>query len=366
VLFEWMRSLGVYAFPWFLLASSHARESALPILQIASLTAQWGLSFAICIITGFLGEAWRSKNKRYLSVLLIPVCLWIFGRYAMTAISQTAKPGVSLSVAVIQANDKGANNSFALYEGLTRRAVAEQKPQLVVWPEGSVRGDALGQASVGALARELNTAILIGCYDEETQSKRPRNRALLFDASGQVTGTYQKQRLAPFGEVYPFRSSIPDVYKAFGVTYDSYLAGEVPGVLTLPHFGTLGTVICFESAFPWVARGSVSLGAQAIFVLTSDQTFDGTIEQQQHLDVAIVRAVENRRFIVQAAGTGISAVIDPFGRVMAALPSDAREILPSRITLNSTPGTPPTDGMVSICWAIALGSMLYCLRRNAT
>jgi apolipoprotein N-acyltransferase len=196
VLFEWTRSLGVYAFPWFLLASSHARESALPILQIASLTAQWGLSFAICIATGFLGEAWQSKNKRYLSALLVPACLWVLGRYAMT---QTAKPGVSLSVAVIQANDKGANNSFALYEGLTRRAVAEQKPQLIVWPEGSVRGDALGQASVGALARELNTAILIGCYDEETQSKRPRNRALLFDARGIVSGTYQKQRLAPFG-----------------------------------------------------------------------------------------------------------------------------------------------------------------------
>ena len=161
----------------------------------------------------------------------------------------------------------------------------------------------------------MQTPLLVGTY-EQGPDRRPANLALLFDSQGHLVGRYTKQRLAPFGEVYPFQAVLGGLYTGFGIHHESFRAGEKAGVLNLPSGRTIGVGICFESAFPWVARGAVAQKAEALVFLTSDQTFGRSAALEQHLQHAVVRAVENRRTVLQAATTGITAVISPQGTVL--------------------------------------------------
>lgn len=362
VLFEWVRSLGLYAFPWFLLATSQATPGGLPWLQIVAVTGQWGLSFALAAVAGLLGEGLRRRQGRYAAAAAAVVGgLWGYGGIERpTEIPDSDSPRWP-TVAIVQGNEeRGADaDPWTLYEELTRTAKAD----LVLWPEGAVRVDPITELRLAALARRDATPLLVGA-GEWGSDDRPRNWALLFDARGTARGRYLKQRLAPFGEVYPLRRALPSVYAAFGVRHDSFVSGDRPGVLFLPEGRAIGTLICYESAFPWVARGAVRDGAETLAFLTSDQTFDGTVELEQHLQLAIVRAVETRRWALRAASTGISALIAPDGEVRHRLAAGARGVLagayePRR---ERTPFVRYGDWFVGLCVGLAAGAVLYSSR----
>lgn len=304
--FEWLRGLGTYASPWFSLASAHTHPTALPLLQSVSLLGTPGLAFVIALTSALLAEGALQRRGRFALALLIPLTLLLTPHPATTR--QT-----SLFIALIQGGaDAG---SQADYIALSRKA-ALQHPALIVWPEGAATG--LEKSQIAALARELKTPLLIGFYEDGPDS-RPTNLALLFDGSGNELGRYAKRRLAPFGEVYPFQRWIPGVYASFGIRHDSFHYGLTPGVLQLPSGQTLGVGICFESAFPWVAAQNTRAGAQLLVFLTSDQAFGQSAALAQHRDLALVRAVENRRPVVQVATTGMTTLISPTGEVRAHL-----------------------------------------------
>jgi apolipoprotein N-acyltransferase len=319
-LFEWLRGLGTYAAPWFSLASAHAHKSALPLLQSASVLGATGFSFCVALTSATLAEGIRKNDKRLALALLIPVALLI--------IRAPQPGGTPLTLALLQAG-RADSRSVSDYVALSREA-ARQHPELIVWPEGAA--SELSLAQLAALARELHTPLLVGYY-EPGPDKRPQNLALLFDGEGGLIGRYAKQRLAPFGEVYPFQHWIPSVYGAFGIHHDSFRPGERPGVYSLPTGQRLGVGICFESAFGWVAAKNTQAGAQLLLFLTSDQSFGQSAALAQHRDMAVVRAIENRRPAIQAATTGITALIAADGTVQAALAPGERGILIVRAIL---------------------------------
>ena len=140
VLFEWVRSLGVYAFPWFLLASSQTRPAALPLLQCVAVAGQWGLSFAIAAVNGGIFEALRVRKPGWLAATLaLPAALYGFGLLVLSH-----PPGTRAGqIVVVQGseNREGGDDRLRVYLDTTRDALRARTtpPLLVVWPEGAVQ-----------------------------------------------------------------------------------------------------------------------------------------------------------------------------------------------------------------------------------
>lgn len=347
-IFEWVRSLGVYAFPWFLLASSQTHPFALFFAQVADLGGQWLVSFAIAAINGYVAEAIAVRSVRpALPALGIATALVGYGMLFGTKHDSRHSDGRPMAVAIVQGSeDKSANwqERLAIHVGLTQEI---PEAALIVWPEEAVHSDYF--SLIERLAREQKTPILTGmsAYERLDGEVRPRNIARRTGSSIE----YVKRRLAPFGEVYPFRKPLAGLYRSFGVNVDSYQTGERPVV-----FDGVGPLICYESAFPWAVRATVREGAEVLAFLTSDQTFDGTPELNQHLALAQLRCIETRRFGVRAASSGISAAISPFGRVEERLENGQRGVLRASVAPLSgrTLATLWGDWWLFVCLGIAL------------
>jgi len=132
---------------------------------------------------------------------------------------------------------------------------------------------------------------------------------------GNLIGRYDKQRLIPFGEYLPIR---PFFYRLLGenpLFAEDYNSNPRPELIDL-GISKVGVVICFESTFPYIVRDKVKRGAQFILVATNDAWFFDSSAPYQHIQAAQVRAVESGMYVVQAANTGISAIIDPLGRIV--------------------------------------------------
>jgi apolipoprotein N-acyltransferase len=211
------------------------------------------------------------------------------------------------------------DDTTARYRELTLAAAGE-RPALIVWPEtatpfffqepGRYRQDLL------ALAREANAWVLFGSpafrraahggFDE-------LNRAYLVSPAGLEVDSYDKIQLVPFGEYVPFRRVfffVDQIVHAIG----TIVPGVVPTVFEMPG-ARFGVLICYEGIFPGLTREFVAGGADFLVNVTNDAWYGRTSAPRQHLAHATLRAVENRVPLVRAANTGISAVIDPDGRI---------------------------------------------------
>ncbi|MEE9615114.1 MAG: apolipoprotein N-acyltransferase, partial [Thermodesulfobacteriota bacterium] len=221
--------------------------------------------------------------------------------------------------------------SIALYRDLTIKA-GKDGAELVVWPETAVpfylESDPMGPVVLD-IANEAGVRILTGApaYDPDIRAgggggggRNYFNSAYLIAPPGIITGRYDKIHLVPFGEYVPLKKLL------FFVDKLTHGIGDfTPGTSTEPlKFGRpggkggvgLGVLICYEAIFPAIARAFVRDGATLLVNVTNDAWFGKTSAPYQHLAMTAVRAVENRVFLVRAANTGISAIVDPAGRII--------------------------------------------------
>jgi apolipoprotein N-acyltransferase len=204
------------------------------------------------------------------------------------------------------------------YDELTRAAVRDGA-QVVVWPEtaapfffqepGALRDE------VVELARTTRTPLLIGSPAFERMAGRieQRNRAYLVGDDGATGDYYDKMQLVPFGEYVPFQRIlffVDQMVHAVG----SLGAGTAHTVFRIPE-GRFGVLICYEGIFPDLTRRFVADGADFLVNITNDAWYGRTAAPRQHLIQATFRAIENRVPLVRAANTGISAIVDPDGRL---------------------------------------------------
>ena len=236
--------------------------------------------------------------------------------------------GRPLDVVVVQAGLRGGHG---LAQGQTTEQVFANHvrrtetlaltpgapPDLVVWGEGAADADPLSnpdrQAAVARAAAAARAPILLGATTRLDQDHLA-TEGLLYTPEGQLADRYQKRRLVPFGEFVPFGSVLGRLIPATreGVPYD-----KVPGQRLEPLLidgVRVGPLICWESAYPGDARQLTGDGAQVLLIMTNNASFGTGAGPRQHLAAGQLRAVETGRTIVQAAVTGISAVIDPAGR----------------------------------------------------
>jgi apolipoprotein N-acyltransferase len=223
----------------------------------------------------------------------------------------------------------------------TDRAVDLYHPDLVVWPETAAPMRILWEPKLEAMVHEqvaaLHTPVLVGTLDARTFEDRPwehYNAAILYDATGTPVHRYYKRHMVPFGENTPYKNLFPVLGKIdFGQS--DFTSGKDEGLFRLPGHRRFGCLICFESAFPELARDDVRDGAEFLVNITNDFWFGKSAGPLQHAHFAIHRAVENRTPLVRCANSGYSFFVDPYGRVqartdlfVAALP--AADVAPGR------------------------------------
>ncbi len=347
---EWTKTLGQIGFPWFTLGYSQSQYRT--IIQFAEITGVYGVSFWIVlgnvlIYQGVKLALSRTARPRYLFALAIWLLVpYLYGWIRLEQIQHW--PTSTIRVALVQGNidpfkkwkTEYKDSSFVKYEALSLEA-ANAKPDLIVWPETAtpcwLKQEFEYLSRVLRLVNAVAAPLLTGTPDYEFISNteyRSYNSAILLQPNSTAIQSYSKMRLVPFGERIPFEDSFP--FTLIGELLDKLEMGqgnfspgdhpvvfrfkprarEAGGVQARADSLSFGVAICYESVFPQIVRDFTVRGAQFLLVITNDGWFGKTSMPFQHLDYAVFRAIENRVSVARATNTGISAVIDPCGRIL--------------------------------------------------
>jgi apolipoprotein N-acyltransferase len=232
-------------------------------------------------------------------------------------------------------------------------------PRLVVWPESPMNfayaNDAEFRALVGEFARRERASVLFNSL-EPAPAGGAYNSAVLVNEAGRLVAQYDKIRLLPFGEYVPLPRWFPPAWLVSGIVGE-FTPGAKYTLLPLGGETRAGVFICFESAFPSIARTFTGAGADVLINISNDGYLGETPVLRQHLANAVFRAVENRRTILRVTNTGISARITPRGAVADATGSfqpAERTWTVTRATQGKTFYTRHGDLFVALCAAVSI------------
>lgn len=331
---EWIRSTNAGGFPWGMLGASQAR--VLPVVQLASVTGIYGISALVALVSAAAAALALSRRRAHVvGAVLVGVLLVIVaaGGALRLADGELTRSGQVVRVGLVQGSidllekwDAGSRDAILnRYLTLSQQAI-DAGAVLVVWPESSTPFyfDAEGPLAepVRRLAAQSHTAFIIGTdefeYGPGGKGERIFNTAVVVGRDGKSHGTYRKMRLVPFGEFVPFKRLLFFVGPLVQSVSD-FTAGTDPTVLDADGV-KVGVAICYESIYTWIDREFVLRGADLLSTITNDAWFGRSSAPYQHFDQGAIRAVEEGRYVVRAANTGISGAVDPYGRVLAQTP----------------------------------------------
>lgn len=331
---EWARNYVLTGFPWASLGSSQVRT--LWLAQLASLGGVYLVGFLVVWSNSSLAGLslwWHGRGqlpRRALAAWAAAMALAaVYGAVRLGAEPQ----GKPLRVGLVQGNlDERAHlRGPQAQRWVLRRMLAESRraaargAQLVVWPEATLPDALPGRvarlpAGAAQTAGPLPRVLVVGAVQGEYRTGRLwlRNSALLVDGDLRVLTVYHKRHLVPFGEYVPGESLLP-VHWFVPPTVVFFAPGEDHLPRKTP-VGELGLLICYEAIFPEIARESVARGAELLVNITNDSWYGATSAPHQHLSLSRLRAIETGRWLVRAANTGITAVVDSRGRLRESLP----------------------------------------------
>jgi len=380
---EYLRSFFLTGFPWASLG--HSQYMNLPFIQMADITGVYGLSFMILMVNASLHMVilqWSKRNfplREVAITVLLLLGFLAYGYLKTGAVDRDMARKPPVKVGLIQGNidqsikwdESFQKETLKIYERLSLKA-AEGKPDLIIWPETATPfffQDAKEfQPMVLDIPRQTNAFLLFGTpsYKIEKGKIHHYNSALLISPSGELKGKYDKIHLVPYGEYVPFGEYIS--LGSLGEGIGNFKPGKGIFNFTLPQ-GKFGVVICFEIIFPDLCRRFVKQGADFLVTITNDAWFGRTSAPRQHLTIATFRAVENRVYIARSANTGISALIDPVGRIIQQGGIFTEEAMTGTIRLSShkTFYTLYGDVFAWICCAVSIllfGNALILNRRK--
>ncbi len=244
-------------------------------------------------------------------------------------------------------------------------------PDLVVWPESPapfLEGDARLQRALISIARNLQAPLVVGAigtdFSEEDQVWRDYNSALVVGADGSRVGRYDKIHLVPFGEFVPFRNLLFFARKLTG-RVSEFTRGNERKVFRLDRH-RYGVFICYEAVFADEVREFAQLGAEVLVNISDDGWYGDTSAPWQHLNMARMRAIENRRWLLRDTNSGVTAVIDPYGRVRSSIARHVVDALPAAYGFRDevTFYTAHGDVFAWACAILASGIVGWALRAS--
>ena len=350
VSFEFVRAhLPEISFPWNLLG--YPASANLGLLQMTTITGVYGLSFLVVAINALL--AWTdaatspSPKKRVLILTAAFACILLIMFVGPRVLPEAHANHIARAVQpnfpeVQQYGGDWFQTHTPDLEELGNLSLRPSQgtltPDLLVWPEAPAPfsfQDTQFAKLASTLAQRFRGAFLVGSIEwrppfnssasgKSSQHDVAYNSALLFDAQGQRLFVYDKIHLVPFGEYEPFPlihrvvTSVSDEVGGFHKGSPTYAVGKLPGGYAV------GVFICYEAIYPGEVRRFAANGAQLLINISNDGWFGRSAAAEQHLRMARVRAVENRRWIIRDTNSGLTASIDPYGRIFQLLPRDVR------------------------------------------
>jgi apolipoprotein N-acyltransferase len=390
VTFEFARAhLPEISFPWNLLG--YPASGNLALLQVTALTGIYGLSFLVAAFNALLAwcdAAVTQPPLRRLAILGAAIALLLAAMLAGP--SFVPVPHANHYARAVQLNfpevDTYPTDWFQTHTADLNEieqislAPSDHHPDFLVWPEAPAPfsfEDPQFARRASALAIRLRHPFLAGVIewkpidDPSAPNARhvaaPYNSAILVDPQGRDVFTYDKIHLVPFGEYEPF-PLIHRVVASVSSEVGGFRKGSKYAVGQLPGGYTFGTFICYEAIYPGEVRRFAANGAQVYLNISNDGWFGRSAAAEQHLRMARVRAVENRRWMLRVTNSGITASVDPYGRILRALPSDIRAAadLPYDFRTDITPYTRFGDWFAWLCVIVSAILLASTFRKGNT
>jgi apolipoprotein N-acyltransferase len=364
-------------FPWNL--TGYAAAGNLPLLQLTSLTGIYGLSFVIASYGSLVTYAIvKGRQRVWKAVLITTGMLFLValggGHFVPVAVPHRVAHLVQTN---FPQSETYPGNWLEIHAGELDELdkisadAAKQARGLVVWPEVpapfSFQEQPFAQRAV-KIARDSGDDFLVGVVDWKLDGAGKwlaSNSAVLLNPGGQRIFAYDKIHLVPFGEYVPMRRWLRFAGRLTADISD-FTPGKTAAVGPLPG-GTFGVFICYEAIFPADVRQFMLHGAQLLVNISNDGWFGRSSAPAQHLMMARVRAAENRRWLLRDTNNGFTADIDPYGRIVAQLPTDIRGELdaPYDFRADLTPYTRLGDWFAWLCVITSVVLLALALRRRS-
>ena len=365
---EWLRSVGVLGAPFDQLGYTQAET---PLRAIAAYGGAYGMTFFVCVFGAYLADVLRRRDWRSFGIAASSLAILLAVAWLAWPARRTPPPTVP--VAAVQGDiaqslkwNAPLDLSVTRYTLLTHVAEA-RKPKLIVWPETVITTtlnlDAQLVRQFSDLAVSTRATIVAGSLS--LQQRRMYNALYVFQPDGEFQ-LYDKRQLVPFAETFPgrrFLSWLPYV----GALSGRFSTGEVDGVYPTAQTNmSIAPLICWESAFADLAFQQIRRGAQVLVISTDDAWFGTTSGPYMHAQIAQMRAIESGAYVVRAAATGISGIINPDGSWQKRSKMEEEAVIAGRVgprlpTLFSLVG--PTAIALALAW-LYLGLLFFARRRE--
>ncbi|MGA2711098.1 MAG: apolipoprotein N-acyltransferase [Steroidobacteraceae bacterium] len=309
------------------------------VIQISELTGPLGVTALLMVVNGALYDGWQSpRTARYplIAAAALLAAAFIFGAVRMRQIDELLAHAPQLKIGLVQPNfaynndeqfsPQEARRQLAALQAESRR-LEQAGAELAVWSEGSYpaalprdfKAD-FPPDSAAMIRRGLSIPIIIGADMYDAARNEIYNSAILLDRSGRVAGTYDKARLLAFGEYMPGADTFPWLKKVIPAAIGRFAAGKGPAIMSLQgpegQVWRLGPVICYEDILGGYLRSVGKLHPNLLVNMTVDSWYGARTEPWEHLALAVFATVELRVGMVRAVNSGISALIDPNGRLL--------------------------------------------------
>ena len=340
----------VSGFPWNLLGI--AQVDNIPLAHLARATGVYGLSFEIIVVNVAMAAAFlvqRARRNHLLWAALAAALVLQAGRWlpAQQFSTDHAARLVQANVPILQGADWTSDYFQQTLHGLVEQSLhapelGGRSPQLIVWPESPApfySSDPVFRSALSDMARASNAWLLIGNIGTRNANQTPQqttevyNSASLVSPTGEWTARYDKVHLVPFGEYLPFKRVFGF---AGGLTKEvgDFTSGSSRQPLSAGET-QLGVFICYESIFPDEVRQLARNGAQVFVNVSNDGWYGDSGAYAQHLKQARMRAIENARWLLRDTNTGVTAAIDPQGRVRQSVDRKLRTVLDASYALSN-------------------------------
>ncbi len=326
--------LGELSFPWVRVSLGQYKATAL--IQSASLFGAEGVDILILSINALIAVALLTNNKKRLVSFSVAAALFCANLGFGLVRLHGAPVGQDFTIMTVQAsvtqNEKWDSNGDKIclkaYTELTKENITDNV-DLILWPESAVPKiykNAGALKDYKKLSKELDTPILAGIILKTASGNT--NNAILINADG-PQNIYNKRQMVPFGEYMPYKSLLSSLFPSLtelNIIEDDYVGGTSAEIMTV-NGGKIGNIICFESIYPHLTRQSTLDGAELMIELTNDSWLETSPAMYQHLSHGVFRSIENGRYLVRSANSGISAVIDSRGNIKSQLNINERGVI---------------------------------------
>lgn len=346
VAFDYLQSLSFAGYPWGMAGIS--QYSFIPLIQVSALTGIWGVTFIVVLANAVLAHGINSLLDKKQKKILFPLSLFsgifiavLAGGWIYLGVQGNNRTGNRDTIRVAQIQDSLDPRKHKTYEVLEELmkltdAALTEKPDIVIWPEGSFDMDYLAfpdsfySKELYKYQQTTGTWLLTGSMEykdkqlarttNDIQNMNAYNASMLLTPGAEVTQSYYKIHLVPFTEYFPYEKELPWMYKMlkdFDINW--WEKGETRVIFEHPQFRFF-TPICYEDVFPGEIAEFVKAGADVIMNLSNDFWSLSPVEGKQHAMISLFRAVENARPLLRTTTSGLTCYIDRNGRIKKTLP----------------------------------------------